>query len=162
MGDADVAALIVGRLPASFKWHKEIVLVSVSKLFLDQVRLHALVLVLGPQLLSILLELVAQAFEEQHSEYVLLVFRGIHVAPQDVARLEEFSLQPGQGQLRRFLLGRGCRDQGAIGRLSVLLHRASPLRCEPLCFAFVEKPLNQFIPASRQDVAYLLDVLLSQ
>ena len=58
--------------------------------------------VLGPQCLAILVELVAHPLQEQHPEDVFLEFRGIHVAPQDVARLEELRFQPGQGELGGF------------------------------------------------------------
>ena len=91
MGDAVVAALVVGVGPASFVRHEEIVLVRVGKLLLDQVGLQLLGLLFRPQRLPIILELVVQPLQEQHSEDVFFELRGIHVAPQDVARLEQLA-----------------------------------------------------------------------
>ncbi len=44
-------------------------------------------------------ELVAQPLEEQHAEDVFLVLRGIHVAPQDVARLEQQASRAWESEL---------------------------------------------------------------
>ena len=52
-------------------------------------------------------ELIAQPLQEQHAEDVFLVLRGIHVAPQDVARFEEQALQAGKGELSGIGVG-GC------------------------------------------------------
>jgi hypothetical protein len=55
--------------------------------------------------LPIILELIVQPFQKQHPEDVFLELRGIHVATEDVARLEQLPFQPGQGQAFGFLSG---------------------------------------------------------
>ena len=93
VGDALVAALVVGVAPAGLVRHEEVVLVRVGELLLDQVGLQALGLVLSPERLRDLLELVVQPLQEQHAEDEFLELRGIHVAPQDVAGLEELAFR---------------------------------------------------------------------
>ena len=100
-----VAALVVGVAPAGLIRHEEVVLIRVGELLLDQVRLQPLGGVLGPQPFPVLLKLVVQPFQEQHPEDVFLVLRGIHVAPQDVARLEQLAFQPGQREAFGLLPG---------------------------------------------------------
>ena len=99
VGDALVAALVVGVVPAGLVRHEEVVLVRVGQLLLDQLGLQPLGFILGPKRLAILLELVVQPLQEQHAEDEFLVLRGVHVAPQDVARLEELRFELGQREL---------------------------------------------------------------
>ena len=103
MGDTRVAAFLVLGTPAGIKRHEEVVLVGIVELLFDQGRLEALALVFGGELGTVGGELVAQPLEKQHAEDVFLVLRGIHVASQDIARLEQLALQPEQ---REFLV---CR-----------------------------------------------------
>ena len=98
MGNALVATLFVGETPTGIIRHEEIILVVVSKLFLNQVGFQSLGFVFCPQFFAVILELVVETFQEQHPEDVFLVLRRIHVATQDVARLEQFSFQSWQSQ----------------------------------------------------------------
>ena len=136
VGDADVTALFVGGTPAGFQRHVEIVLVGVGKLFFDQVGLHAPPLVLGFQRGTVLAELVAHPFQEQHPEDVFLVLRGIHVAPQDVAGFEQLPFQAGQRQLLRLFLGLGWLlrplKSSCFCTSWLLVHRRSWLVAIPL------------------------------
>ena len=104
MSDPDLLPLVVLDIPTPFERNEEIVFVRVLKLLLNQVRLQPFAFVLGSQVGLILLKLIAQPFQKQHPKDEFLVLRGIHVAPQNVARLEQLGLQPSQRELRCLLL----------------------------------------------------------
>ncbi len=95
---AHVGLEVAHLLPARLGRHVEIVFVGVFQLLLDQLGAQILGPIPGAQRLPVAFELVAQPFEEEHAEDVLFVLRGVHVAAQDVAGLEEQAFQAGEGE----------------------------------------------------------------
>ena len=95
---AHVGLEVAHLLPARLGRHVEIVFIGVFQLLLDQLGAQLLGLIPGAQRLPVAFELVAQPLEEEHAEDVLFVLRGVHVAAQDVAGLEEQAFQAGEGE----------------------------------------------------------------
>jgi len=49
------------------------------------------------------MKLVVESLQEQHPEDELLVFRGVHVASEDIAGFKQLPFQPCQGEPFGFL-----------------------------------------------------------
>jgi len=105
VSDAVVPAFVVGEAPTSLLWHEEVIFVRVGQLLFNEVGLQPLGRVLSPQCFPISLELVVQPLQKQNAEDVFLELRRIHVASEDVARLEELPFEPSEGQTFSLLLG---------------------------------------------------------
>ena len=109
MSQSLVAAFVVVLIPASVIGDVEVVLVRVGKLLFDEVRFQLLCGVFIPHPSLIFLKLIVQAFEEQDAEDEFFVFRGIHVASQNIARFKQLAFELRQRQLFGLLLCCGKR-----------------------------------------------------
>ena len=100
VSDALVLPVFVSIAPPRFQRNEERVLVWVGELFSDGRIGHAAPLEVLGQLLALLIEEIAQPFQEEHAEDVFLVLRGIHVAAQIVAGAEQERGELTQRELR--------------------------------------------------------------